>query len=55
MNKTPEEMAVIAQRAQSLAVETEAAFAKAKSPSATPEDFQALVHLMDKINGEERT
>lgn len=52
MEKTHEEIAAIAQRAHDMKAETDAAFAKAKSPGATLEDHVALLGLMQKINGE---
>lgn len=52
MEKTHEEIVEIAQRAHAMKAETDAAFAKAKSPEATVEDHLALLDLMRKINGE---
>jgi len=52
MEKTFEEIVAIAQRAYDMKPETDAAFAKAKSPDATLEDHMALLGLMRKIYGE---
>ena len=52
MEKTHEEIVVIAQRAWDMKAETDAAFAKAKSPDATLEDLQTLSRLMSQIAGE---
>lgn len=53
MEKTHEEIVAIAQRAWDMKPETDAAFAKAKSPDATLEDHVALLGLMRKIDGED--
>ena len=52
MQKTIEQITEIAKRAHALKAETDAAFAKAKSPDATLEDHKALLELMQKIDGE---
>jgi hypothetical protein len=53
MEKTFEELVAIAQRAHDMKAETEAAFARAKSPDATLEDHVALLDVMRKIDGDQ--
>jgi hypothetical protein len=50
---TNEEVMAAAVRATAMQAETEVAFAKAKSPDASQEDFEALARLMGKIAGGE--